>query len=796
MSSKSAARVMYVVPASPALVLLVGDIPAARQVAASLAMAGLTTISAASDREALDRVAGLAPDLVVVGHGEARGLAAGELARHLRARSGKHPPVVVIGRPPAARAGTGAAHPGAGEEYLPADVGAAELVDHIQSKLSRLPLPELAAPRRPALTEHRLGEEMHRELQRAELSPRPGILAAVSVAEMPRLRERLGAQAEHAVALAFEQLFAMDARVLEQHSSRPGGGFWLLMPETDVAAARGRLERLTRRVAGTVLDVGGELVRITPVIGYAFFGEAASARELCDQAGTALQDACAHLDLVPVGFSLALAPLTVPVANRDRLLRLIEWLRSPLQIVFTMTLLLSLPFIVYVMAWYAGFDLTRVTYPLMAAALTFTAALLWVESFQAVGAVEVPAGRGGACPAATAIVAAYLPNEAATIVDTITHLLGQDYPGNFQVILAYNSPRPLPIEDALADLAVRDSRLLLLRVEASTSKAQNVNAALAHVQGEFVGIFDADHHPEPGSFLRAWQWLSDGHDIVQGHCVVRNGDASWVARLVAVEFETIYAVSHPGRARLHGFGIFGGSNGYWRRDALCQIRMQRSMLTEDIDSSMRSLRDGFRIVSDPGLISTELAPTTLGALWHQRMRWAQGWTQTARRHLRPALVSDRLSARQKLGAAFLLGWAQIVPWVTIQVIPILGFAAWRDDGLGRLDWLVPLFVLLSLFTVSVGGAQVIFAYGLGDPRIRRHRGWFVLYAIHSMLWYGELKNLIARVAQLKEVVGERQWRVTPRAAAGAHALGGRAVGPAAGSADPSERPPPSTVRAG
>ena len=216
------------------------------------------------------------------------------------------------------------------------------------------------------------------------------------------------------------------------------------------------------------------------------------------------------------------------------------------------------------------------------------------------------------------------------------------------------------------------------------------------------------------------------------------------------------------------------------------------MLTEDIDSSMRSLRDGFNIVSDPGLVSTELAPTTMGALWHQRMRWAQGWTQTARRHLRPALTSDRLSRRQKLGAGFLLGWAQVVPWVTIQVIPILGFTAWRDEGLGHLDWLVPLFVLLSIFTLSVGGAQAIFAYVLGDSRIRRHRAWFVLYAIHSMLWFGELKNLIARVAQLKEVIGERQWRVTPRAAA---APGARASGsPAAGSADPAERPL-ATVRA-
>jgi cellulose synthase/poly-beta-1,6-N-acetylglucosamine synthase-like glycosyltransferase len=626
-----------------------------------------------------------------------------------------------------------------------------------------IPPIDLTSPSgRPAVSEHQLNDEIQRACA-LRLPRRQTVLAAINVAELPWLRTRLGAQVEHSIAAAFDQLLAIDGGDSEQHGVRPDGGFWLLMPATTVGVALERLRQLSARVVNTVFDIAGEQVRVTPIVGYATSASAATAEELRVQASLALEDASRHLDLVPVRFSASLyAAALAPVPARDRVLSLIERVRVPIQIMFTLAVMLSLPFIIYVGIYLSGFDLTSITYPLMAAALAITAAALWMESFRATGAVEVPAAPPGPAPPATAIIAAYLPNEAATIFDTVTNVLSQDYPGEFQVILAYNSPKHLPIEDTLADLAAQDPRLLLLRVETSTSKAQNVNAALAHVRGEFVGIFDADHHPGPGSFWRAWRWLSNGHDIVQGHCVVRNGEASWVARLVAVEFESIYAVSHPGRARLHGFGIFGGTNGYWRRDALRQIRMQRSMLTEDIDSSMRSLRDGLSIISDPGLLSSELAPVTLAAFWHQRMRWAQGWTQTALRHLRPALTSSQLSGRQKLGAGFLLGWAQVVPWVTIQVVPILAFTAWRDGGLAKIDLLVPLFVLLSLFTFSVGAAQTMFAYRLGDARIRQHRAWFVLYAIHSMLWFGELKNLIARVAQLKEALGERHWRVTPR----------------------------------
>jgi cellulose synthase/poly-beta-1,6-N-acetylglucosamine synthase-like glycosyltransferase len=200
-----------------------------------------------------------------------------------------------------------------------------------------------------------------------------------------------------------------------------------------------------------------------------------------------------------------------------------------------------------------------------------------------------------------------------------------------------------------------------LRIQRSTSKAQNVNAALAEARGEIVGVFDADHQPAPDSFVRAWNWLSNGYDVVQGHCVVRNGEETWVARTIAVEFESIYAVSHPGRARLHGFGVFGGSNGYWRTDLLRAIRMHGFMLTEDIDSSMRVVESGGKIASDPGLLSHELAPVNLSALWNQRMRWAQGWFQVSRKHVWHGLQSEHLSIRQKLGLFYLLGWREVYP---------------------------------------------------------------------------------------------------------------------------------------
>jgi cellulose synthase/poly-beta-1,6-N-acetylglucosamine synthase-like glycosyltransferase len=397
------------------------------------------------------------------------------------------------------------------------------------------------------------------------------------------------------------------------------------------------------------------------------------------------------------------------------------------------------------------------------AALLVTAYLLWVEGLVALRREDPPDVPADAYPPASAIVAAYLPNEAATIIETIEAMLRVEYPGPLQVILAYNTPRDLPIEEALRELARRDGRFLPLRVVGSTSKAQNVNAALAHVRGEFVGIFDADHHPEPQSFARAWRWLANDYDVVQGHCVVRNGNASWLTRLVAVEFETIYGLNHPGRARLHRFGIFGGANGYWKTELLRQTRMHRFMLTEDIDSSLRVVEAGCRIAVDPQIISRELAPVTLRALVQQRLRWSQGWFQVALKYTGRSMRSPHLSLRQKMGLFFLLPWREFYPSLSVQILPILAFWIWQR-GLGNIHWFVPIFVLTSLFTASAGPGLACLTYLVAAPEIRRHRGWFLYYIAVSYL-YGSARNLVVMVAQLKELMRERQWIVTPRGAA-------------------------------
>ena len=396
-------------------------------------------------------------------------------------------------------------------------------------------------------------------------------------------------------------------------------------------------------------------------------------------------------------------------------------------------------------------------YALTSGMLIWEAAAAWKLNGASATETETPP-----LPACTAIIAAYLPNEQGIILETIGHMLARiDVPdAQFQVILAYNTPEPLEIEAELQEWAARDGRFLPLRVSGSRSKAENVNAALGAATGEIVAVYDADHLPAPDCFRRAWNWIADGADMVQGRCVIRNHDENWLTRTVAVEFDTIYAVSHPGRARLSGTAIFGGSNGYWRRETLTRLEMNPAMLTEDIDVSVRALLDGCRLAHDRAIVSAELAPLQLRHWLNQRKRWAQGWLEVALKHTGALMRSPHYSLGTKAVWFYLLAWREFYPALAIQFFPLVFASALTGI---KIHWFgSPWLIAAAVLNWGCGPFVLLTTCACAPPRTRPGLGrWYWVYALFSLV-YTTLKMTVALVAQVSHCQRDREWVTTPR----------------------------------
>jgi cellulose synthase/poly-beta-1,6-N-acetylglucosamine synthase-like glycosyltransferase len=368
-------------------------------------------------------------------------------------------------------------------------------------------------------------------------------------------------------------------------------------------------------------------------------------------------------------------------------------------------------------------------------------------------------------PSLSVVVAAYLPNEQEIIIETLRHALKSlRVPSHkLQIVLAYNTPSALDIEQILAEIGDTAAQIVPLKVEGSRSKAQNVLAALPHLTGEMTVLLDADHHPAPDAPARAWRWLADGYDIVQGRCIVRNSTANAHAKIVALEFEQMYGVSHQGRSMLVDTAIFGGTNGWWRTSVLKEIGMDPRMLTEDIESAVRSIESGYKLIHDRSVISTELATETARAWWNQRLRWAQGWLQVTMRHQGEMLRTPHLSRLQRLYWWYMLTWGAIFPMFAMGAFSVLVADLLDGHSWGMLT--DPYLVLSTIVTIVVQMQLTYSTWKVASPAGRRvGRKWLAVYTLISPI-YVTLKNAVSLTALLREIASIDEWVVTTRASA-------------------------------
>jgi cellulose synthase/poly-beta-1,6-N-acetylglucosamine synthase-like glycosyltransferase len=393
----------------------------------------------------------------------------------------------------------------------------------------------------------------------------------------------------------------------------------------------------------------------------------------------------------------------------------------------------------------------------------FQAGLSYVYSFSAFRRGmfrELPSAKHIPVPKTTFIISAYLPNEIEVIEDTLLNILEriQRPNGGIELILAYNTPHMEGIEPRLREFVYKWPELILANAYGSRSKSENLNYALEIASGEMIVLLDADHLVASDCLMRAWRWLDEGYDVVQGRCKIRNGRKSPISALVEVEFEAIYGISHYAKSKIFDSTLFGGTNGYWRSSVIKKIKFDPDRLTEDIDATLRAILQGNHIVHDRSIISTELAPETLAGLWFQRKRWAQGWFQCSLKYQMAIFKSKFLNILQKFMWTTLLMWRVIYDILSHFLFPVV-FAFWLTRG--KVEFPMNSFIWFTLFFVMLSGPfESMVAYK--NASLPRASVWQYLYYAFFAFWYTLFKNTIQVVAIRDELLGKREWVVSRR----------------------------------
>jgi len=374
----------------------------------------------------------------------------------------------------------------------------------------------------------------------------------------------------------------------------------------------------------------------------------------------------------------------------------------------------------------------------------------------------------------------YLPNETDIIETTLDRVIFEmEYNSSYQVVLVYNSVAAESESDAVKHLEGRLKRragsyvigrsnreLVVKKCSTSSSKAENINYALAFCSGNVIGILDADHLPDKDAFREVCRLWTPNTSAIQGSSYVRNASKNLLTKLISIEEALVFHVHHSGGSVWRGFGVFGGSNGFWRKDFLSNLHLDKKMLTEDIDVTLRALHRGAVVRHEPSVVTSELVPETLPLLWRQRLRWAQGWFQCSYKHFSSLMVSERTTFRQKIGitAMFLMRevWYYLMPTSAVLTCSVAIRRYFHMDGKHmwvKHDSLISQ-IIVFLFVVTFT-CELLVSYAV-TPRRRRLSYAWVVFGIILFIPFVYFLVIVGITAQFREMYGCQEWHVTAR----------------------------------
>lgn len=371
------------------------------------------------------------------------------------------------------------------------------------------------------------------------------------------------------------------------------------------------------------------------------------------------------------------------------------------------------------------------------------------------------------------ILVGYLPNEYQILPLTVKHMVNNIVCDSFNLVLTiiYNGKVSEEIHEKFRKEIIKfkntNSKVDIILEENinSKSKAENINFGIDILKTygvDYVGILDSDHwlHPFSLEIIKKRFEKSDNPDIIQGRCTIRQ-DKSLLSKLVGVDFDQIYVIGHLGGYLGRGYGIFGGSNGYFKLSVIDDLRFNKDMLTEDIDLTFRALYKGYKIVYSRDCISTEEAPPSWDSFYKQRNRWSEGWLQVSLKHTIPCCFhrKSKLTFKQRLSTFVFLPIRDLFQYFSFHTY-LAGYSYLVRSYLIGIN--VNTDSNLTLLVIINTLVPYILFYSALIQGLTGHPGWIKIFHPILCIYYDMCKASIAMESHARLIVGVKNWDVTPR----------------------------------
>lgn len=241
----------------------------------------------------------------------------------------------------------------------------------------------------------------------------------------------------------------------------------------------------------------------------------------------------------------------------------------------------------------------------------------------------------------------------------------------------------------------------LFRTQRDEAKAGNLNNALQACDAEFVALFDCDHVPSSDFLEKTLGYFTDDKvafvqtpqdfynlDSIQ-HRMRRRAHEAWHEQTL------FYRVIQPGKDRWNA-AFFCGSCAVMRRSALDEIGgFATGTVTEDLHTSVRLHKRGWRSVYHSEPLAFGLSPFSMKQYVTQRLRWGRGAMQVWRKER--FMLGGKMSLGQwacylASTVTYFDGWQRLIIYLLPPVMLLTGVMPLKSVTWSFLLYFIPWMV--------------------------------------------------------------------------------------------------------
>lgn len=243
------------------------------------------------------------------------------------------------------------------------------------------------------------------------------------------------------------------------------------------------------------------------------------------------------------------------------------------------------------------------------------------------------------------------------------------------------------------------------------AKAGNLNHALSMTSGDYIAIFDADHAPKHDFLTKTLGYFRDATvAFVQTPQDFYNLDSfqhrkTRHPRRIWTEQSLFFRVIQRGKDYWNA-AFFCGSCAVVRRGALQEIGgFTTGTVTEDIHTSIRLHKAGYRSVYHAESLAFGIAAPHVHSFLRQRIRWGQGAMQVWRKET--ILFSRSLTIPQKICyiasmITYYEGWQRLLFYVSPAIVLVFGISPIVSSLAAFAQYFIPYLILMVWCMNEIG----------------------------------------------------------------------------------------------